>query len=265
MGLEVSENTLLIFIDETGCEDLKDPNNPSFGRAGCAILGRHYNKIISDPWKKMKNEFFQGEHIPWHTNEIKFSKLQIDVINKFVDRSFIRFGQIFTNKTDFDERFTAHKVISESFVSHVIPKLREKFKRFSDMVLIFESSKRLNDVVQAEFNPDKIRAQIDKIYNSSFPIRYFLMDKKSCAPGLEIADLVAHTLGRQNRHFVIQEKQGFLSDFQKVFQNKHCLNVPIFIKSIDVNKPHKRISDKKTARNQHCPCGSGKKYKKCCL
>jgi len=26
-----------------------------------------------------------------------------------------------------------------------------------------------------------------------------------------------------------------------------------------------KISDQKIGRNDHCPCGSGKKYKKCCI
>lgn len=40
--LNANNSTLLVFIDETGCEDLKDPRNPSFGRAGCAIKAAHY-------------------------------------------------------------------------------------------------------------------------------------------------------------------------------------------------------------------------------
>jgi SWIM/SEC-C metal-binding protein len=31
-----------------------------------------------------------------------------------------------------------------------------------------------------------------------------------------------------------------------------------------LNPPKQKIADKKIGRNDPCPCGSGKKYKKCC-
>ena len=31
-----------------------------------------------------------------------------------------------------------------------------------------------------------------------------------------------------------------------------------------LNPPKPKIADKKVERNEPCPCGSGKKYKKCC-
>ena len=31
-----------------------------------------------------------------------------------------------------------------------------------------------------------------------------------------------------------------------------------------LNPPQTIVSDKKVGRNEPCPCGSGKKYKKCC-
>ena len=31
-----------------------------------------------------------------------------------------------------------------------------------------------------------------------------------------------------------------------------------------LNPPQTRIAEKKVGRNEPCPCGSGKKYKKCC-
>ena len=31
-----------------------------------------------------------------------------------------------------------------------------------------------------------------------------------------------------------------------------------------LNPPQPKIAEKKIGRNDHCPCGSGKKHKKCC-
>ena len=41
---------------------------------------------------------------------------------------------------------------------------------------------------------------------------------------------------------------------------------PEDIKDLEIllNTPKTRIAEKKVGRNDPCPCGSGKKYKKCC-
>jgi len=46
--------SLLIFIDETGNEDLSDPKNPTFGRGGCGSLVTEYKLRIAKPWRRLK-------------------------------------------------------------------------------------------------------------------------------------------------------------------------------------------------------------------
>ncbi len=263
-SITLDDNALLVFIDETGCEDLKDPQNLSFGRAGCAIFSRHYNKIIRIPWQNMKKEFFGGMNVPWHTADIKFSEPQINAVNKFVKKPFTRFGKICTSKTFIDEKFTVHKTISELFIQQTIPQLIEKFKRISRICFIFESSKRLNRLVEAEFSSDRIRKHIDKKYNFSMPIDCFFLDKTLNEPGLEVADLLAHTLGRQNNRQMIKNNGGFTLDFKETFHNEHSLNGVMFITSLEINQSLTQQKNDKTPRNNKCRCGSGKKYKKCC-
>ncbi|QOL20334.1 3-deoxy-D-manno-octulosonic acid transferase [Candidatus Bodocaedibacter vickermanii] len=263
-SITLDDSALLVFIDETGCEDLKDPKNPSFGRAGCAILSRHYNKSLRNPWLDMKKEFFGGMNVPWHTADINFTEPRINAVNKFVDKPFVRFGAICTNKTDIDEKYSVHETISETFILQTIPNLIEKFKRISRICFIFESSKRLNTLVEAEFNPHRIRRHIDKKYNFSMPIDCFFLTKTLNEPGLEVADLLAHTLGRQNKNHMIQGKSDFTPDFKKTFHNQHSIGGCMFIESIKTNQSFLEQKNHKTPRNSKCPCGSGKKYKKCC-
>ncbi len=65
----------------------------------------------------------------------------------------------------------------------------------------------------------------------------------------EKAKYVAETCERNGWHFIIgfePDKPEDISDLEKL------LNPPQVVKS------------EKTGRNDPCPCGSGKKYKKCC-
>jgi len=61
--------------------------------------------------------------------------------------------------------------------------------------------------------------------------------------------------------------QNFELDFQYFyFSNKYNKELEIEVKELRKNRVLQRKNvDKKIGRNETCPCGSGKKYKKCCL
>lgn len=72
--------------------------------------------------------------------------------------------------------------------------------------------------------------------------------------------------GDSNLRYLI----GGIVDFNSIPQEKRHLEmgiddnpVPLIPFLPDLNKTNV-ISDKKIGRNDPCPCGSGKKYKKCC-
>ena len=48
--INVSPNSALVFLDETGDEQLKDPKYPIFGLGGCCILAKNYFNLIDRPW-----------------------------------------------------------------------------------------------------------------------------------------------------------------------------------------------------------------------
>ncbi len=72
-----------------------------------------------------------------------------------------------------------------------------------------------------------------------------------------------------------------LIDFEKLYYNMHAAkadwlynlpqwdNILTVEKRKEIKKDYNRsrivVNDKKIGRNEPCPCGSGKKYKKCCL
>ena len=65
----------------------------------------------------------------------------------------------------------------------------------------------------------------------------------------EKARYVAETCAKHGWHYIIgfeTDKPEDISDLEKML------------------KPPKPITSEKVGRNDPCPCGSGKKYKKCC-
>ncbi|MHA1378498.1 MAG: YecA family protein [Candidatus Helarchaeota archaeon] len=59
----------------------------------------------------------------------------------------------------------------------------------------------------------------------------------------------------------------FLTRFEINFATEHEVDTKITDLTVEIiNKPHQsRKTRRKIGRNESCPCGSGKKYKKCCL
>ena len=68
--LTIKPDTLLLFIDETGHEQLTDPNYPIFGMGGCAVMGNSYEHIIREPWRELKAQHFGGPDVPLHASDL---------------------------------------------------------------------------------------------------------------------------------------------------------------------------------------------------
>ena len=102
-ALKLPPNSLLIFVDETGNEDLSDPNNPTFGRGGCGALFTEYKHRISKPWKRLKRERLGGATKRFHAadfEQTRPSMRQIHGINNFMARPFWRFATMCDARTD---------------------------------------------------------------------------------------------------------------------------------------------------------------------
>jgi hypothetical protein len=94
--------SLLIFVDETGNEDLSDPNNPTFGRGGCGALMPEYKPRLAKPWRKLKRTAC-GAMKPFHATEFEQTRPtmhQITGINVFVARPFWRFATMCDSQTE---------------------------------------------------------------------------------------------------------------------------------------------------------------------
>ncbi len=84
----------------------------------------------------------------------------------------------------------------------------------------------------------------------------------------------AAILGTEKNPAVINvQTQERVKELESVFEKndwKYKIELepdkPEDIKNLEIllNPPKTRVVEKKVGRNELCPCGSGKKYKKCC-
>ncbi len=65
---------LLVFLDETGEASLSDPNYPLFGIGGCVVTVSQYASFLDQPWKDMKERWFGGKDIAFHSTDYANSR-----------------------------------------------------------------------------------------------------------------------------------------------------------------------------------------------
>jgi hypothetical protein len=229
-ALTHTNNSLLIFIDETGLEDFSDPANPTFGRGGCAVLGGDYVKLIKKPWTRLKREKLGGATKPFHATVFERSRptlRQISAISAFLRRPFWRFAAMSDGKTQLAPGGDGHRAISLVTINF-IRRLVESYATIDDVALVFEASERGDKLVERDF--DLAALQLVSALGRRIPVEGYFMPKSSMEPGLEVADLVAHTAGRQRRH-QLRGGSGAVKDFQQMFW--HSPIPPAFM-SIDM-------------------------------
>ncbi len=214
--LRPKPTTLLVFIDETGNEDYSDPKNPTFGRGGCAVIGRDYHSLIKKPWRHLKRERLGGATKPFHATEFEQTrpnKRQINGINSFLRKPFWRFSTMSDSRTEFPTDIDGHRAISVVTINF-IRQLMRTYNNVTDVALIFEASGRGDNLVKRDF--DLANLNLVNGAGKLVEVEGCFMGKSSLEPGLEVADLIVHTSGRQRRHEVAG-KEGKVKDFECTF------------------------------------------------
>ena len=110
-----SDNTLLIFLDETGHEEIADKNFPIFGFGGCLIRTIDYQREVIIPWKKV-TDTFPPEMIPLHASELdpkKMTSQQFNELSAFFSKNqFGRFSAVVTNKTIVQSKYKLMDIVA---------------------------------------------------------------------------------------------------------------------------------------------------------
>lgn len=91
---QFEDSTVLVFVDETGIEDLSDPKAPFFGLAGCIVGASIYQKAIDEPWTRVEQEF-PNQNKPLHAAALNLkttSESQLQSVADFFCRG--QFGRV---------------------------------------------------------------------------------------------------------------------------------------------------------------------------
>ncbi len=218
---KVNPNTLLVFIDETGEESFNDINMPFFGFGGLIVPCLDYYDLVENPWHDFKKEFFGTVEHPLHAADLSqpVSQDLINAFNKFfTDYSFGRFAITCTDRT-LNRINTSIENVIAGCIWDRIKEVANKMKWF-DILILIEENKRLIPSIKQEFmskTPQNSRYQ-------KIPVRYYTILKDSNFAGLEVADFIAHTAGRQARvmrdHLFDKTVERKQPDFEHVFNSK---------------------------------------------
>lgn len=107
---------------------------------------------------------------------------------------------------------------------------------------------RHKDIIDKGKNPRKLEIELDRLH------RNIIRQEREFATPLD--KLIDQMFGKGKSDFDLSDDEYDPSEAED-FLNEAFMNLP-------VQEPYVR-EGKKIGRNDPCPCGSGKKYKKCCL
>lgn len=228
-----AEKTLIIFIDETGNECLKDPDYPIFGIGGCIISGLAYLPNIALPWSDLKNKEFGGKkHL--HATDLKNpSKAQLEILNNFFSAGlFGRFATTISDKTILNiKQERLYSIVVRALINRISDIL--KYADFDEIVMVFEESKSTQTINHNSFAGYELSKG-----NKKIPITFFYTGKDTMEPGLEVADFIIHTAGTTVRDYISGKIEKLLErqDFFNVFETADPkLSSFIMIEKMDVN------------------------------
>lgn len=212
---EVHGNTLIVAIDETGCEDYKDNNFPVFGIGGCAVLARDYAKLIDDPWRSLKATCFGGDDIALHAADLRFpTPDQLKALELFFTKlPFFRFASTSARTFDNGSELSNVNLLVMSVMHQVCDFV--SWVRPSQVLFIFEHSQRIGREVYSVLKSYKME-------NDEYEIvpRVMYATKESRLSCLEVADFVVHPAGAQVRNRISaskNKKSNIRKDFEVVF------------------------------------------------
>lgn len=214
---ELEPSCLMVFIDETGHELFADSKYPLFGLGGCAILATSYISHLSQPWRKLKADFFDGTDMPLHAHALRNpSPLQLSALNKFfIDYPFCRVASVITDKAAFPSDMKPYQITTISLAER-IRSVAQWQKQMTSIALIFEQSDRGDQLAVKYFTSIQMRAN-DFGKEIRIPINKYTMPKSAVEPGLEVADFIMHAAGTAMRACLAGQDGRKRKDFVAVF------------------------------------------------
>ncbi len=218
------DSSLLIFIDDTGHEGLRDREFPFFGFGGCLTFAVDYENAIVKPWKEVE-QTFPSDMLPLHASELKPARLtsaHFEALNGFFTNNvFGRFAAICTDKTIKTraelETINYMIIAVHQRILDILRTLLNHGLAFSEIFMLIEQSERTKYKITEYFSQMELQFESHKI-----PIHRYFMTKVPNEPGLVVADFIAHTAGTTVRSTHMGKVSQYLArlDFKSVFAPK---------------------------------------------
>ncbi len=226
---------LMLFVDETGHEDLADPNYPVFGLGGCAMVAGGVTKVIRQPWREMKARHFGGAETRLHAAGMRnVSQDQMDAVGEFFrNQRFGRFAVVMTRKTQFVTAVRPYQVMPGAIRIRWLEIAQQASVVPTEMAIIHEASKRGDKLVERYFGETEFHVDGRKL-----PVHHAFMPK-SLQEELEVADFIVHAAGRQS-HSWANGGTRFRRDFQAVFHSYPELSSFINVTHVELEMPVQR-------------------------
>ncbi len=174
-----SGNTVLVFIDETGHELLRDKQYPVFGLGGCVCLVKDYYNHIYAPWKLVETTFDKRQ-LPLHASALqkhKTTPAQFNAINTFFTANvFGRFACIVSHRTINSSPYSYFNIA----VANLHERIRSimQWLTFDNVVMFIESSERTKYKTTAHFDPFRLEGNGKQI-----PLHHFFWIKSKMSRG----------------------------------------------------------------------------------
>lgn len=181
--IQIEGNSLLVFIDETGNEYLKDKEYPIFGLGGCAVICKEYNNSIRITWNKMKDTFFNGKENKLHAKDFfQPKKIQINAISDFFKKNkFARVAAVMSNKTINETEYNIYNIVTRVLYKRVLDVAN--WTCFNRVIFILEDSERCNSLAKKFFPSYKFEEYDNKLNKKiEIPSKYFFVVKKRLSP-----------------------------------------------------------------------------------
>ena len=230
---EFPDESLLIFIDETGQEDFADPGAPFFGFGGCLSPVPLYASTIDQPWQGIE-ELFPDELLPLHATDLRREHLtdeRIKAISTFFrNGQFGRFAAIASKETLNESDDNIYHLMARVLYERILAITSHMRFNTQQIIMIFEHSERTDHLMGDYFRRYHFGgSKIEKI-----PTFYATQTKKDeLAAGLKVADFIAHTAGAQVRAN-LKGQMYSRKDFKDVFQTKNP-NLSSFLQVTKIN------------------------------
>ncbi|GAA0266577.1 hypothetical protein GCM10009127_02630 [Alteraurantiacibacter aestuarii] len=219
---EFDDDTLLVFVDETGDERLSSFEVPYFGFGGCLCRASDYETAIERSWTILESKFsYKGSRL--HASELnpkELSDAQKSALGTyFAKGAFGRFAAIAKSSMINETEHSAFHLTAYMAIQQMLEVIKRMGGDFSGIVMLFEHSQRLDSLYNDYFR----RYDFRRKDGAKVPCFFATQAKntgKELLAGLVVADFVAHTAGSMSRTTQGGTVKAKRRDFAAIFSHE---------------------------------------------